>query len=80
MKKRNKLSLKGLLLAQPLGLLVPILLGAIASLAAVVLLGLSGWFISAAGLASAMGLALTFNYLTPGAIVRLMAILGVFAC
>ena len=75
MKKRNKLSLKGLLLAQPLGLLVPILLGAIASLAAVVLLGLSGWFISAAGLASAMGLALTFNYLTPGAIVRLMAIL-----
>ena len=75
MKQSNKLSLKSVILAQPMSFIVPVLLGAIASLAAVVLLGLSGWFISAAGLATALGLALVFNYLTPGAIVRLMAIL-----
>ncbi|UTW01560.1 ATP-binding cassette domain-containing protein [Marinomonas rhizomae] len=39
------------------------------------MLGLSGWFISAAGLATALGGALVFNYLTPGAIVRGLAIL-----
>uniref|UniRef100_A6VVF8 ABC transporter related n=1 Tax=Marinomonas sp. (strain MWYL1) TaxID=400668 RepID=A6VVF8_MARMS len=39
------------------------------------MLGVSGWFISAAGLATAMGVALVFNYLTPGAIVRGLAIL-----
>ncbi|MBJ7550026.1 ATP-binding cassette domain-containing protein [Marinomonas ostreistagni] len=39
------------------------------------MLGISGWFLSAAGLASAMGTALVFNFFTPGALVRLMAIL-----
>ncbi|RBP85655.1 ATP-binding cassette domain-containing protein [Marinomonas rhizomae] len=72
--KTAKLSLKSLLLANPLGFAVPVLVGIIASLAGVALLGVSGWFISAAGLASAMGSALVFNYLTPGAIVRGLAI------
>ncbi|MFT2096873.1 amino acid ABC transporter ATP-binding/permease protein [Marinomonas sp. 2405UD66-6] len=73
--KTNKLSLKGLLFANPWGFIIPLLTGVAASLAGVALLGISGWFISAAGLASAVGAALVFNYLTPGAIVRGMAIL-----
>lgn len=73
--KSAKLTLKGLLLANPWGFVIPVLIGALASLAGVALLGLSGWFISAAGLATAMGLGLIFNYLTPGAIVRGLAIL-----
>ncbi|ETI62338.1 amino acid ABC transporter ATP-binding/permease protein [Marinomonas profundimaris] len=72
--KTAKLSLKSLLLANPWGFAVPVLVGIIASLAGVALLGVSGWFISAAGLASAIGSALVFNYLTPGAIVRGLAI------
>jgi ATP-binding cassette subfamily C protein CydC len=73
--KTTQLSLKRLLLANPWGFIVPVLTGLSASLAGVALLGLSGWFISAAGLASAVGTALVFNYLTPGAIVRGLAIL-----
>ncbi|MBJ7539305.1 amino acid ABC transporter ATP-binding/permease protein [Marinomonas transparens] len=72
---KAKLSLKSLLLANPWGFVIPVILGIAASLAGVALLGISGWFISAAGLATAMGLGLVFNYLTPGAIVRFMAIL-----
>lgn len=77
MSKRNPqlLTFKSLLLDNPFGLLVALLIGIVGSLAAVALLGVSGWFLSAAGLASAMGTALTFNYFTPGALVRLMAIL-----
>lgn len=70
-----KLSLKRLLLANPWGFIVPIVTGVVATLAGVGLLGLSGWFISAAGLATAMGVGIVFNYLTPGAIVRGLAIL-----
>lgn len=73
--KSAKLTLKGLLLANPWGFVIPVLIGVLASLAGVALLGLSGWFISAAGLATAMGVGLIFNYLTPGAIVRGLAIL-----
>ncbi|MGJ8647131.1 MAG: amino acid ABC transporter ATP-binding/permease protein [Marinomonas colpomeniae] len=73
--KSAKLTLKGLLLANPWGFVIPVLVGVLASLAGVALLGLSGWFISAAGLATAMGVGLVFNYLTPGAIVRGLAIL-----
>jgi ATP-binding cassette subfamily C protein CydC len=73
--KSAKLTLKGLLLANPWGFVIPVLIGVLASLAGVALLGLSGWFISAAGLATAMGVGLVFNYLTPGAIVRGLAIL-----
>lgn len=74
-RKPQYLTFKSLLLNNPFGLLVALLIGIIASLAAVALLGISGWFLSAAGLASAMGTALAFNYFTPGALVRLMAIL-----
>ncbi|WP_239544295.1 amino acid ABC transporter ATP-binding/permease protein [Marinomonas foliarum] len=74
-KKTAKLSLKQLLLANPWGFVIPMLTGVAATLAGVGLLGLSGWFISAAGLATALGGALVFNYLTPGAIVRGLAIL-----
>ncbi|WP_417553036.1 amino acid ABC transporter ATP-binding/permease protein [Marinomonas fungiae] len=74
-RKPPSLTFKSLLLDNPVGLLVATLIGIIASLAAVALLGISGWFLSAAGLASAMGTALVFNFFTPGALVRLMAIL-----
>jgi len=74
-KKTAKLSLKRLLLANPWGFVIPVITGIAATLAGVALLGVSGWFISAAGLATTMGLALVFNYLTPGAIVRGLAIL-----
>jgi len=74
-RKPQSLTFKSLLLENPFGLLVAMLVGIISSLAAVALLGISGWFLSAAGLASAMGAALVFNFFTPGALVRLMAIL-----
>lgn len=74
-KKTAKLSLKRLLLANPWGFVIPLLTGVAATLAGVGLLGLSGWFISAAGLATALGVGAVFNYLTPGAIVRGLAIL-----
>ncbi len=74
LKTTAKLTLKSLLLANLWGFVIPVLLGVIASLAGVGLLGLSGWFISAAGLATALGVNLSFNYLTPGAIVRGLAI------
>lgn len=73
--KTSKLTLKGLLLANPWGFVIPIVVGLLASLAGIALLGISGWFISAAGLATSMGAGLIFNYLTPGAIVRGLAIL-----
>lgn len=74
-KKTAKLSLRQLLLANPWGFIIPVVTGVAATLAGVALLGISGWFISAAGLATAMGVGIVFNYLTPGAIVRGMAIL-----
>lgn len=51
--------------------------GAVVSVAAVCLLGLSGWFITGAALAGGAGLlvAQTFNYLMPSAIIRLLAII-----
>ncbi|TDO99574.1 amino acid ABC transporter ATP-binding/permease protein [Marinomonas balearica] len=74
-RKSNVLTFKSLLFQNPFGLIVAASIGAIASLAAVALLGISGWFLSAAGLAAVVGTALTFDFLTPGALVRLMAIL-----
>ncbi|MDG2520250.1 ATP-binding cassette domain-containing protein [Caulobacter segnis] len=49
----------------------------IAAVAAVVLLGISGWFITAAALAGVAGPAAshTFNFLLPSAMIRLLAIL-----
>ncbi|WP_198666576.1 amino acid ABC transporter ATP-binding/permease protein [Marinomonas shanghaiensis] len=75
MSNLSKLSLKRLILANPWGILIPVITGIAATLAGVALLGISGWFISAAGLATAMGVGIVFNYLTPGAIVRGMSIL-----
>lgn len=50
--------------------------GAATALAATALLGLSGWFISAAALAGVAGAAAVyaFNYLIPSAVIRLLAI------
>lgn len=75
MSKVSKLSLRRLLLANPWGFAIPLLLGVMASIAGVALLGISGWFLSAAGLAGVLGTVQAFNYFTPGALVRLMAIL-----
>ncbi|MFD1382358.1 amino acid ABC transporter ATP-binding/permease protein [Rhodanobacter aciditrophus] len=74
-RRPQSLTFKSLLIENPFGLLVSVLIGAVASLAAVALLGISGWFLSAAGLASVLGTALVFDFFTPGASVRLMAIL-----
>lgn len=54
---------------------------AAAAVAAVLLLGLSGWFITGAALAGAAGLvaAQAFNYLLPSATIRLLAILRTVA-
>jgi ATP-binding cassette subfamily C protein CydC len=51
--------------------------GAVVSIAAVCLLGLSGWFITGAALAGAAGgaVAQAFNYMMPSAVIRLLAIL-----
>lgn len=57
--------------------LVAWLLGAVTLLAAVALLAVSGWFISAAALAgmAAMATAFTFDYFRPAAIIRALAII-----
>ncbi|MBM6551759.1 amino acid ABC transporter ATP-binding/permease protein [Marinomonas ostreistagni] len=74
-RKPQSLTFKSLLLSNPAGLGVALLIGAISCLAGIALLAISGWFLSAAGLASVLGTALVFNYFTPGALIRLMAIL-----
>lgn len=53
-----------------------VLLGAAVGLASVLLLGVSGWFLTAAALAGAAGsaVALAFNYMLPSAAIRLLAI------
>lgn len=53
------------------------LAGAVVSVAAVCLLGLSGWFITGSALAGLAGAAAAqaFNYMMPSAIIRLLAIL-----
>ncbi|NWH08131.1 MAG: ATP-binding cassette domain-containing protein [Alphaproteobacteria bacterium] len=60
-----------------LRLAAAILAGALAGSAAVTLLGLSGWFLTAAALAGSAGpaAAAAFNYLLPSAAIRLLAIL-----
>ncbi|MGE0602754.1 MAG: thiol reductant ABC exporter subunit CydC [Xanthobacteraceae bacterium] len=54
------------------------LLGALASLAAlfsaIALLGLSGWFITAAGLAGIAGIGLTFDFFSPSSGIRFLAL------
>ena len=53
------------------------LLAAAATISAVLLLGLSGWFITGAALAGLAGVlaAQGFNYLVPSALIRLLAII-----
>ncbi|MBO1073867.1 ATP-binding cassette domain-containing protein [Roseomonas marmotae] len=53
------------------------LFAALVSIASVVLLGLSGWFITAAALAGLAGQAavMAFNYMLPSAVIRLLAII-----
>lgn len=63
--------------AQRRRLVVSAASGAVVAAASVGLLGLSGWFIAGAALAGGAGAAVAqgFNYLTPSAIIRLLAIL-----
>ncbi|MFM2482689.1 amino acid ABC transporter ATP-binding/permease protein [Celerinatantimonas sp. YJH-8] len=75
MKYNHKLTIRTLTHTESGMLWLALLLGLIASLSAVFLLAVSGWFITAAGLAGVAGAILSFNYFTPGAIIRLMAIL-----
>ncbi|CAG9001222.1 MAG: putative ABC transporter ATP-binding/permease protein [Candidatus Celerinatantimonas neptuna] len=75
MKSDQKLTIPSLIKNQSSMLWLALGLGLISTISAVFLLAISGWFITAAGLAGVMGMTLTFNYFTPGAIIRLMAIL-----
>lgn len=75
MKSDQKLTIPSLIKNQSFMLWLALGLGVISTISAVFLLAISGWFITAAGLAGVMGMTLTFNYFTPGAIIRLMAIL-----
>lgn len=75
MKPNQKLTFIALLRSRNATLLIPLMIGLVASIAAVSLLAVSGWFITAAGLAGLLGVTATFNFFTPGALVRLMAIL-----
>lgn len=70
----DKLTIWKLTKAQ-LGMLsLGLLIGLVTLIAVVLLLAASGWFITAAGMASAAGAALTFNFFSPGGIVRMAAI------
>lgn len=62
-------------------LLAASVMGAAAAIAAVLLLGLSGWFLTAAAAAGAMGptVAATFNFLLPSAAIRFLAIVRTLA-
>ncbi|UJF24676.1 ATP-binding cassette domain-containing protein [Suttonella sp. R2A3] len=73
---QGRLSLVGLWRTRRRAWLLAFLIGLSALLASVGLLALSGWFISAAGLAGVVALstAYTFNYFTPAAIIRFLAI------
>lgn len=75
MKANQKLTIRSLTKNQSGMLWLALLLGLISTLSAVFLLAISGWFITAAGLAGVMGITISFNYFTPGALIRLMAIL-----
>lgn len=70
----DKLTIWKLTKAQ-LGMLsLGLFIGLITLIAVVLLLAASGWFLTAAGMASAAGAALTFNFFSPGGVVRMAAI------
>lgn len=75
MRTNQKLTIRSLVKNQSGMLWLALLLGLISTLSAVFLLAISGWFITAAGLAGVMGITISFNYFLPGALIRLMAIL-----
>lgn len=62
---------------RPTGMRWATLAAAVAALSAILLLAISGWFLTAAALAGASGVtaALAFNYLIPSAAIRLFALL-----
>ncbi|PIT58270.1 amino acid ABC transporter ATP-binding/permease protein [Snodgrassella alvi] len=72
----QQLKLSNLLLSRKGVWALAWLLGQTTAIASIALLALSGWFITAAGLAGLLSLATayTFNYFTPAGIIRLLAI------
>ncbi|WP_239373070.1 amino acid ABC transporter ATP-binding/permease protein [Snodgrassella gandavensis] len=72
----QQLKLSNLLLSRKGAWILAWLLGQATAIASIALLALSGWFITAAGLAGLLSLATayTFNYFTPAGIIRLLAI------
>ncbi|MDP5150025.1 amino acid ABC transporter ATP-binding/permease protein [Rheinheimera baltica] len=74
-RNRQQIQLRTLLHSRRNAWLLALLLGSITLLAAVTLLALSGWFISAAALAGLASIsAVGFDYFRPAAIIRLCAI------
>ncbi|MGE9657617.1 amino acid ABC transporter ATP-binding/permease protein [Snodgrassella alvi] len=73
---QQQLKLSNLLLSRKSAWLLAWLLGQVTAIASIGLLALSGWFITAAGLAGIISLATayTFNYFTPAGVIRLLAI------
>ncbi|TCM18714.1 ATP-binding cassette subfamily C protein CydC [Novosphingobium sp. PhB165] len=76
--RQNPLAIAGLARGR---LLVASLCAAFATIAAIGLLGVSGWFLTAAALAGAAGTVAVgaFNYLIPSALIRLLAIVRTVA-
>jgi ATP-binding cassette, subfamily C, bacterial CydC len=72
----QQLKLSNLLLSRKGVWMLAWLLGQATAIASIALLALSGWFITAAGLAGVVNLATayTFNYFTPAGVIRLLAI------
>lgn len=70
--KHGQIRLRDLWLAHKAGWSLSFSLGALTVFATVALLAWSGWFISAA---AAAGVGASFNYLRPGALIRLFAIM-----
>ena len=73
---QQQLKLSNLLLSRKSAWLLAWLLGQVTAIASIALLALSGWFVTAAGLAGIISLATayTFNYFTPAGVIRLLAI------
>lgn len=73
----RELKLSGLLRSRQGAWILAWFLGQATAIAGIALLALSGWFITAAGLAGMVSLATayTFNYFTPAGVIRLLAIL-----
>lgn len=80
MKKKKSMPYYGRILKAASGLcLLGIALSFLATFSGLALLSLSGWFITSTGLAAIAGLASTFNYLLPGAFIRLFSYTRILA-